>query len=218
MIIRNKKATIAIPVYLLYICIIMLLVSSATSVTGVTVIEQAFSDKAYCYLIVPPFTCAILLISESIKKPCLTRMESRKQALLFVLIQQYAFSAVYLVAWFAVIVLFAKYCGDQIKISEISGRFVRYLFSLLVFSNLSELFKRVNVKALRSIPFVVTYVILIIDVLAITAITGKQSNIIYLIFSWAFFRSAIVGTPMLGIIFIITLLSLYRINRKADYF
>ena len=123
-----------------------------------------------------------------------------------------------MVAWFAVIVLFAKSCGDQVKISEISGRFVRYLFSLLVFSNLSELFKRVNVKALRSIPFVVTYVILIIDVLAITAITGKQSNIIYLIFSWAFFRSAIVGTLMLGIIFIITSLSLYRINRKADYF
>lgn len=218
MIIRNKKVLVAAPVYLIYICIIMLFVSASTAATGVTIMEQILSDKAYCYLIVPPFICGILLISESVKKPCLTRMKSRKQALLFIQIQQYIFAAVYLIAWFAAIVLFSMSNGDQISVTEVLGKFIRYLLSLLAFSNLSELFNRVNIKALRNIPFIAAYVVLITDVLAVTAITGKQSNIIYLLFSWAFFRNAFVGTMMLVAIFTVTLLLLHRANRRADYF
>jgi len=218
MIICNKKALIVVPVYLIYICIIMLFVSASTAATGVTIMEQILSDKAYCYLIMPPFICGILLISESMKKPYLTRMKSRKRALLFIQIQQYIFAAAYLIAWFAAIVLFSMSNGDQIIVTEVSEKLIRYLLSLLAFSNLAELFSRLNIKALRNIPFIAAYVVLIIDVLAITSITGKQSNVIYLLFSWVFFRNAFVGTMMLGTIFIITLLLLHRVNRRADYF
>lgn len=218
MIICNKKALIVVPVYLIYICIIMLFVSASTAATGVTIMEQILSDKAYCYLIMPPFICGILLISESMKKPYLTRMKSRKRALLFIQIQQYIFAAAYLIAWFAAIVLFSMSNGDQISVAEVSEKLIRYLLSLLAFSNLAELFSRVHIKVLRNIPFIAAYVVLIIDVLAITSITGKQSNVIYLLFSWAFFRNAFVGTMMLGAIFIISLLLLHRVNRRADYF
>ena len=217
MIIRNKKAIIAIPIYLGYICIIMLLISASQSVTGVTVLEQALTDKAYGYLVVPPFLCGILLISESMKKTCLTRMKSRKQALLFIQIQQYAFATIYLIAWFVIIVLFCVSTSEQISVSKIFGNYIRYLLSLFIFTNLAELFNRVNIKALRNIPFIAAYVVLIIDVLAITAITGKQSNIVYLIFSWIFFRNVFVGTMMLGVIFISTLILIYRVNQRADY-
>ena len=218
MIILNKKALILVPVYLLYICAIVMLITATTSVTDTPMMIQIFTDKSYTYLFLPPFLCGILLIDESIKKPCLIRMKDRKEALSFLLAQQYTFTALYLVAWFIVIALFAKASGEQVIVSNLLSKFTRYLLSLLIFTNLAELFKRLNIKTLNAIPFIAAYMILMIDVLAITAITGKQATIVYLLFSWTFHRNSILSIVMLGIYFAITYVLLRRYDRKADVY
>lgn len=218
MILRNRKTLILVPIYILYIFAIVILITATTDVTDTPMMVQVFTDKSYTYLILPPFICGILLIDESIKKPCLTRMKDRKHALTFLLIQQYIFAALYLIAWFAISGLFARTSGEQVILADMIFKFIRYFFSILIFTNLAELFKRLNIKALSTIPFVAAYVILILDVLAITAITGRQANIVYLLFSWTFHRSNILSIVMLGICFVITYILLRHLNRKADIY
>ena len=218
MIIFNKKSLILAPIYLLYICAVVALITGTTAVTETLAMIQLFTDKAYTYLFLPPFLCGILLIDESIKKPCLIRMKDRKEALSFLLVQQYIFTAVYLITWFMVIVLFVKASGEQIVVSSLLSKFARYILSLLVFTNLAELFKRMNIKTLNAIPFIAAYMILMIDVLAITAITGKQANIVYLLFSWTFHRNSFLSIVMLGVFFVITYILLRRYDHKADIY
>ncbi len=218
MILINKKALFLTPIYLLYICAIVMLITETTSVTGTPMMVQIFTDKSYTYLFLPPFLCGILLIDESIKKPCLVRMENRKQALSFLLIQQYIFTAFYLIAWFLVIIVFAKTSGEQVIFSELLTKFARYILSLLIFTNLAELFKRLHIKVLNTIPFIAAYMILLVDVLAITAITGKQANIVYLLFSWTFHKNGILSIAMLGMFFAVTYILLRRFDRKADIY
>ena len=68
MILFNKKAVLLIPVYLLYIILILYFVTLADA----DILIQAFTDKVFVYLIVPPFACGISLIEESMKKPFTT--------------------------------------------------------------------------------------------------------------------------------------------------
>lgn len=112
-----------------------MLITATTSVTGTAMMTQIFTDKSYTYLFLPPFLCGILLIDESIKKPRLVRMENRKQALSFLLIQQYIFTAFHLIAWFLVVIVFAKTSGEQVVFSELFTKFARYILSLLIFTN-----------------------------------------------------------------------------------
>lgn len=214
MILFNKKAVLLIPVYLLYIILILCFVTLADA----DILIQAFTDKVFVYLIVPPFACGTSLIEESMKKTLLVRMKDRKQAVSFLLIQQYLFGIIYLVVWFMLIAGFANAYGENIENFNFLGRFLRYLLCFFLFVNVAGCFKRSNKKLLASVPFVAAYVILILDVLAITSITGKELSIVYILFSWTFYGKNMLGIVMLAVFLIGSYRLLNHLDQQADFY
>ncbi len=214
MILLNKKALWFVPVFVAYIGLILFCIERFDA----NILRQVFADKVFVYLIVPPFVCGTSMIEESMKKPSLTRMKSRKQAVLFLLFQQYLLAIGYLLTWFMLIAAFVKGYGGNVEVADFVVRYVRYLLCLVLFVNVAGCFKRINNKMLATIPFIATYVVMIIDVLAITSITGKAFNIIYVMFAWTFCKSNVLSIAVLVIFVVASYLMLVRLDRKADFY
>ena len=176
---------------------------------------QMFTDKVYCYLIVPPFLWGISMLDESIKKPGLIRMKSRTQALYCLLIQQYLFAASYLAVWFLLIALFVYWGGEALSPVYLLSRYIRYLLSLLLLANLSELLKRLNIKAFKTIPFITAYLFLLLDVQAVQTISNRYGRSIKILFSWTFYSA---GYVLLPIFLVVTFILLLHLNRRYDIF
>lgn len=217
MIIFSKKSLRLVPLYLLYIAAVLCTVWVSRSLFQEQLITQIFTDKVYCYLIVPPFVLGISLLDESIKKPCIVRMKSRLHALFYLLFQQYLLVTLYLAAWFALIALFAYGANEQISVIDLFLKYIRYLLSLLVFTNLAGLLKRLNIKALSTVPYIAAYILLLLDIQAVTVITNRYGPSIKLVFSWTFYHG-IVGYVMLLVFLIATFAVLLYYNRKYDIF
>jgi hypothetical protein len=213
----SRKSLRLVPLYLLYIAAILCTIWAARSLFQEQLTTQIFADKVYCYLIVPPFVLGISLLDESIKKPCIIRMKSRLHSLFYLLFQQYLLAAWYLITWFVLISLFAHGANEQIFVIDLFSKYIRYLLSLFVFANLADLLKRLNIKTLSTIPYIAAYILLLLDIQAITAITNRYGRPLKLIFSWTFYRS-IVGYIMLLIFLILTFAALIYRNRKYDIF
>ena len=217
MMIFSKKSLRLVPLYLLYIAAILCTVRAARSLFQEPLTTQIFADKVYCYLIVPPFVLEISLLDESIKKPCIIRMKSRLHVLSHLLSQQYLLAALYLIAWFVLIALFAYGANEQISVIDLFSKYIRYLFSLFVFINVAGLLKRLNIRALSTAPYVAAYILLLLDIQAVTAITNRYGRPARLIFSWAFYHG-IAGYVMLTAFLIVTFAALLYRNRKYDIF
>lgn len=214
MILLNKKAIWIVPAFVAYIALILICIERFDA----DILRQVFADKVFVYLMVPPFVCGITLIEESMKKPSLTRMKSRRQAVLFLLFQQYLLAIVYLFIWFLLIAAFVKGYGGTVEIADFGAKYVRYLLCLVLFVNVAGCFKRVNNKVLATIPFIAAYVVLMIDVLAITSISGKAFMIIYVMFAWTFCKSTILSLVMLTVFVVASYLLMVHLDRKADFY
>ena len=217
MIIFSKKSLRLVPLYLLYIAAVLCTVWASRSLFQEQLITQIFTDKVYCYLIVPPFVLGISLLDESIKKPCIVRMKSRLHALSYLLFQQCLLAILYLAAWFTLIALFAYGANEQISIIDLFLKYIRYLLSLLVFTNLADLLKRLNIKALSTVPYIAAYILLLLDIQAVTVITNRYGPSIKLVFSWTFYHG-VAGYVLLLVFLIATFSGLLYRNRKYDIF
>lgn len=182
---------------------------------GTPLTTQVFSDKVYCYLIVPPYIWGISMLDENMKKPVLIRMKSRTRALSCLLAQQYLLAALYLAAWFSFIVMFANWGDEALSPAYLFPVYIRYLLSLLLSANLSELLKRVKRKIFKTIPFITAYLFLLLDVQAVQAITNRFGRSIKILFSWTFYPG---GYIMLSIFLVVTLIFLLHLNRRYDIF
>ena len=214
MIIANKKFLKNIPIYVAYIVLIMCFIKALE----VEILIQIFTDKVFVYLMIPPFICGIALIEESFKKTSIVRLLNRKQALLWNLKQQYLFGCAYLLTWFGVIALFALINRETVPIFIFAGDFLRYLLCLILFINISACMRRMNQKFFVRIPIVITYGILVIDILTITSMTGRIGIPVYLIFSWAFYENCILSIVVLIILCGLSYLYLRKLDCKADYY
>ena len=214
MILFSKKALILVPMYFIYITLALLFIA----IIDVEFMIQVFTDKMFVYLMFPPFICGISLIEESLKKPVLVRMKNRKQAMLFLLLQQYIFAVVYWIVWFLLIIILARGKGEQILVADMVAKLIRYILCSFLFVNVSGCLKRSNHKILSTIPFVAAYMLFILDVLAITSITGKAAMIIYVMFAWTFYGKSMLGIFMLVIFCIATYLFMHRLDEKADVY
>ena len=190
-------------------------VFAARSSLSAPLSTQMFTDKVYCYLIVPPFLWGISMLDECIKKPGLIRMKSRTQALYCLLIQQYIFAALYLAVWFLLIALFTYWGGEALSPVYLLSRYIRYLLSLLLLANLSELLKRLNIKAFKTIPFITAYLFLLLDIQAVQAISNRYGRSIKILFSWTFYSA---GYVLLPIFLVVTFILLLHLNRRYDIF
>ena len=217
MMIFSKKSLRLVPLYLLYIVAVLCTVWTARSLFQEQLTTQVFTDKVYCYLIVPPFVLGISLLDESIKKPCIIRMKSRLHALSRLLLQQYLLVVLYLITWFVLIALFAYGANEQISAIDLFLKYIRYLLSLFVFTNLADLLKRLNIRGLSTVPYIAAYILLLLDIQAVTAITNRYGRPARLMFSWAFYHD-IAGYVMLTIFLIVTFAALLYRNRKYDIF
>lgn len=215
MILFNKKNIQLVPLYLLYMIVVLFMVFAAHSSLGTPLTAQIFSDKVYCYLIVPPFLWGISMLDESIKKPGLTRMKSRAQALYCLLIRQYLFAVLYLAVWFSLIALFTYWSDEALSPVYLLPRYIRYLLTLLLLVNLSELLKRLNMKVFKTIPFITAYLFLLLDVQAVPAISNRYERSIKILFSWAFYPA---GYVLLPIFLVITFILLLHLNYRYDIF
>lgn len=214
MILFNKKFRYLMGAYAVYIAIINLVTALAQRVEKNMFVFQMLGDKTFTYFIVPPFAYAISLIDESITKPYIIRMENRQKYLYFLLIQQYLFAAFYILMWMIFIACFAKWNGNTEHINYIDYYF-RYLLGLLIFVNLSDFLKRLKIKFFAAIPFVATYLLLVIEVLALAKIANTSSLSIYLVFSWIHYWGSF-GHLALIMIYFVLLAFLQRQNCKAD--
>ena len=173
MMIFSKKSLRLVPLYLLYIVGVLCTVWTARSLFQDQLTTQVFTDKVYCCLIVPPFVLGISLLDESIKKPCIIRMKSRLHALSRLLFQQYLLAALYLITWFVLIALFAYGANEQISVIDLFLKYIRYLLGLFLFTNLADLLKRLNIRGLSAVPYIAAYILLLLDIQAVTAITNR---------------------------------------------
>lgn len=214
MIIKSKRFWIISPIYVAYIVLILLFIN----VLDVEMLVQVFTDKVFVYLIIPPFILGIALIEESLKKTSIIRMDNRKQALFLALKQQYLLGFIYLVMWFALIALFAIKIGEMVKVSIFLGIFIRYLLCFVLIVNISACMKRLNYKIFVTIPFVLTYAILVIDILVLTFVTGRIGTTLYLVFSWTFFKNSFESIVVLIALSCLSYSCLRRLNSKADFY
>ena len=214
MIIKNRRFLRIVPICIAYIVVLLCFIKGVES----EILVQAFTDKSFVYLIMPPFICGAALIEESIHKSIIIRMQNRKRALGFLLIQQYLFGFVYLLAWFILIALFAVLNRENLELSDFAESFIQYLICIALFLNVLACMKRMNRKIFITIPFVITYVLLLIDVLAVTSITGKLGIAICLMFSWAFYKNSILGIILLSLFCCISYLWLKKLNSYTDLY
>lgn len=214
MILFNKRALWLVPAFVAYVILILFCIERFDA----NILRQVFADKVFVYLIVPPYVCGITLIEESMKKPSLTRMKSRKQAVTFLLFQQCLLAIAYLLIWFLLIAVFVKGYGGTVEITDFGAKYMRYLLCLILFVNVAGCFKRVNNKILATIPFIAAYVVLMTDVLAITSISGKAFIIIYVMFAWTFCKSTVLSLVMLTVFVVVSYLLMVRLDRKADFY
>lgn len=217
MMLFSKKSLCLIPFYLLYIIAILCTTWAARSLFQEQLTTQIFADKVYCYLIVPPFVLGISLLDESIKKPCIIRMKNRLHALFYLLLQQYLLAALYLIIYFVLIALFTYGANEQISVIDLFFKYIRYLLSMFVFANLADLLKRLNIRALSTVPYIAAYIFLLLDIQVITAITNRYGRPVKLMFSWTFYHG-IAGYVMLLIFLIATFAALLFRNCKYDIF
>lgn len=214
MIIKNKRFWIISPIYIAYIVLILFFINGL----DVEMLVQAFTDKVFVYLIIPPFILGIALIEESVKITSIVRMDNRKQALCWGLKQQYLLGFIYLVAWFALIALFAIKNGEMVQLSIFMGIFLQYLLCFALIVNISACMKRLNHKIFVAIPFVITYAILVIDILVLTFVTGRIGITIYLVFSWTFYKNSFLAIVVLIALCCLSYSCLRRLNSKADFY
>lgn len=215
MILFNKKNVQLVPLYLLYMIVVLYVIFAARPSLGTPLVGQVFSDKVYCYLIVPPFLCGISMLDESMKKPGLIRMKSRAQALSCLLIQQYLLAALYLAVWFILIASFAYLGNEAASPANLYPIYIRYLLSLLLLTNLSELLKKVKGKMFRTIPFVTAYLFLLLDVQTVQTITNLYGRPVKILFSWTFYSGGYVALP---IFLVVTFILLLHLNCRYDIF
>lgn len=214
MIIKNKRFLTIVPICITYIVIILLFVKLVES----EILIQAFTDKVFVYFIFPPFICGVALIEESIQKPFIVRMQNREKALSFLLIQQYLFGFLYLVAWFILIALFVVLYRETLELSNLAETFIRYLLCMILFLNVSACLKRSNKKVLMTIPLIISYAILLIDILVLTSISSRAGITIYLLFSWTFFKNKVLGIMVLLLLGYLSYICLKRFDCKADFY
>jgi len=136
MIIKNRRFLRILPICIVYIVVLLCFIKGV----GSEILVQAFTDKSFVYLIMPPFICGAALIEESIHKSIIIRMQNRKRALSILLMQQYLFGFVYLLAWFILIALFAVLNRENLELSDFAELFIRYLLCIALFLNVSEYF------------------------------------------------------------------------------
>lgn len=173
-------------VYLGYIAAIMCVTLLSRGPFDTPFLGQISSNKIYSYLMVPPLLCGVYIIDESMKKPLLIRMGSRRRALLRLLAQQYLFTIIFVSVWFGQIALFAGLGGETFAVIGFLGEYGRYLLSLLLLVNCAELLRRLNSMAVPAVSFGVSFVLLLIEVLFIPAVTNRFGPPVRLLFSWAF--------------------------------
>lgn len=212
MIITNKRALPLTGAIMIFITAVLNIIARSGSDIGIYTIF----DKFYTYIIVPPFAGILTLIDESINKPVIIRIGSRSRALRFEIIQQYSLAAGYLLLWFLMFTAFGIMSGASITTTGLLNRFFRYLLNFIIFIHVAGVFKRTPIKLLSSVPIVSAYIFLLLDTMALAAITSRFGATLYLIFSWAFYKRDVPAFIALSLWSVITLVVLHNCNRKAD--
>ena len=84
MILFSKRAIRLVPLFLLYMIAILcvILLYALYSPRERDFCADIYSDKLYCYLLLPPFVWAVSMIDESVKKQCHTHEKQNAGALL----------------------------------------------------------------------------------------------------------------------------------------
>lgn len=213
----HKRLLCLAMLYIGYIAVIMGVTLLLRGPSDTSFLGQISSDKVYSYLLVPPLLCGIFIIDESMKKPLLIRMGSRRRALLRLLAQQYLFTMIYVSVWFGQIALFARLGGETFAVIGLLGEYGRYLLSLLLLVNCAELFKRLNSMAVPAVLFGASFILLLIDVLFIPTVTNRFGPPVRLLFSWAFPRRGL-SYLILAAWLVITFVSLLNRNDTYDIF
>lgn len=217
MILFRKRTIRLVPFYLLYMAAVLAASSlyELYAAESGEIVAQVFGDRAYCYLLVPPFIWTISTIDGSTKKPSFIRMKSRNQYLLFLLLQQYLFAVIYLTTWFSMIYILAIWHGERYLFVDMFSSYIQYLLSFFLLANISEMLKRTKNKMLSTMPFISAYLLLLIDEQVIQSVTNRNGITIRLIFSWTFQP---LGLVLLPVFLAITTLLLLRLNRTYDIF
>lgn len=212
----HRKFLRLAPAYIAYMAAVLWMTGQSASVRlDGLFLTQAFADKTYCYLLAPPFLLGIFFLDESMKKPMVIRIGSRRLALLRLLVRQYLFAAVYLAAWFALTALFAG--GEDVF--RFLGRYAHNLMGLLLLANCCELFQRWGRMTASAFSFGAAYLWLLLDALMIPSLTNRLpfGPTVYLGFAWVFSEKGYSYAILAGWIVLTFVLLLDR-NERYDMF
>lgn len=217
MILTHKRFYRMVPAFFVYMAAVLCITLFTCKGAGASFLFQVFMDKVYCYLLTPPFLWGIFFLDESLNKPALIRIGSRRKALHRLLSRQYLFAVLYLAVWFVLTALFAGLAGESVSGFDFLGKYGRYLCGLFLLVNSCGIFKRLGGMAAPAVSFGEAYMLLLLDVLVIPVVTDRLGPSVKLVFPWIFSAgglSCLILAAWLTLSFILLL----RRNNICDIF
>lgn len=178
-----------------------------------------FSANVYIYQLIAVFLFGVHFIDQHFSTSLIIRMENREKAGFEQVGFKYVFAFVYLNIWFVLIVFLTIYLFSApfiYEISDILNRYIHYLLGFMIIINLSEIFKKSEISALKFSPIPLAYLILIVEVLVIVPfIIHLNIPHVMLVFGWIF-NKGIISFVVLIAIFAASLFYLLRYSTKND--
>ena len=184
--------------------------------------SNLFFDKLIVFLLIPPFMFGTILVEKSMTPTLIVRTKNRNHALHLQLIQQCVLGVVYLTIWFTLLITFSliKFGGVVSNTDAVCilAWFGRLLLGYLIIIIGTALLKKSNIWLLKSAAYVLIYLLLTLEVLAVIPEMDQQFGIeINFVFSWMFYESVTSFAAMLVILVVLTGLLMIVVLKEDIY-
>lgn len=179
-----------------------------------------FFDKFFIFQFSTIYLLGCSMLEKYFNYMSFNRMGSRKKILTNQLILQYCFAFIYTNMLFVCIIIgslimFGR--PEGITILNILNWYLRYLLGLFLLTNLSMLFRVSKNNFLNIYSQFLTFLILSLELIAITPQIRKLFFInINIMFSWVFYKNKLISYFGLLAINLICAIYLFKINSRKD--
>lgn len=152
-------------------------------------IANVFHDKTFLYIWLPIYLIGNYVIDNSVSIVQMTRMKTRRDAMGFLMIQQFLHALFCVTIWFVVITILSivKFNGISVmRITEVLNWCLKYMGEIILISNAIIILRRSNKKQLREFAYVITYCLVLIENTLVSEFNMVSPRNMYVCFSWMF--------------------------------
>lgn len=180
---------------------------------------NVFHDKSFLFIWIPLFLFGDHIIDNSISGVQIIRMNNRKEAMTFMILQKVLHAFVLITVWYIFIMIISMISYGNVStmtLQEILGLYVKYLVGMVLLSNLVILFRRLLSKKTREIAYILVYCFAVVEITAIAELNILIPGRIYFCFSWIFSVYDFAIYILIAIDIILIAMNV-QISSKKDY-